>query len=160
MGWGRGHGEGSGNGNAPTRRGSGDHDKDQGGAGERSTIAPKVHKQPRHRRAEHVWSVGIIGEGWGYIKLAECASTIPGSRIGVCSEHFSRRIQEVMSVRWRTTYHIYIYIYVSVIRIPPRHLGHTVTLTAGRRASSYFIYDASSTCLTPGGSRHTGSAER
>ena len=77
------------------------------GANHLSTIAPKLHKRPRRRHAEHVWSVGIIGEGWGYIKLAECASTIPGSRIGVCSEHFSRRIQEVMSVRWRTTYHIY-----------------------------------------------------
>ena len=32
----------------------GDHDKDQGGVRERSTECPKLHKQPRRRRAEHV----------------------------------------------------------------------------------------------------------
>ena len=58
------------NGSAPTRRGSGAimaRIKEGLGCGERSTIAPKLHKKPRCRRAEHVYGV------WGRIQLAsEC----------------------------------------------------------------------------------------
>ena len=61
------------------------------GANQRSTIAPKLHKRPRRRHAEHVWSVGYK-EGWGYIQLAECLDhtcMVLETRIGVCKECFS-----------------------------------------------------------------------
>ena len=58
---------GSGYGNAPTRRGGGDHvskrQKRAWGA-KQHAIAPKLHKRPHCRRAEHVWSE-YIGVGMG-----------------------------------------------------------------------------------------------
>ena len=54
----------------PTRRGGSDHDKDQGGAGERSTYHPNLHKWPHRRHAPRrahvlygvwVWNRGRVG---------------------------------------------------------------------------------------------------
>ena len=49
----------------------GDHDKDQGGVRERSTECPKLHKQPRRRRAEHVRMKWVYGGGYWKIR-ARC----------------------------------------------------------------------------------------
>ena len=58
---------GSGYGNAPTRRGGGDHEQIQkrGWGAKQHVIAPKLHKRPHCRRAEHVWSEYIgMGREW------------------------------------------------------------------------------------------------